>query len=171
MNTAEVYVHHSIMCSCCCQMQKGKKMETWTNEVIFLPTHNLRLRWCQVSQAKQGLNDSNISEEKIQWKPIFIKKCFFWFKRQHPYSKVWNKSRLCVIHGYRFGFHRMGKNCLKAVLSLPCQTTPEGIIRLVTFTLKIFNFLLNHKKSYWSSNCCNFWDLSIISTKLWIIHE
>lgn len=52
-----------------------------------------------------------------------------------------------------------------------CQTIPEGIIRLVTFTLKICNFLLNHKKLYWSSNCCNFWELSIISAKLLIIHE
>lgn len=100
--------------------------------------------------SKTSLNDSNIWEAKIQRKPIFLKKCFCLFNRQHPYCKVWNKSRLYVIHGCHFGFHRMGKKLPKGYTLSCAEQFLKGIIRLVTFTLKICNFLLNHKKSYWS---------------------
>lgn len=53
MYVAKACVQCSIMCSWCCQVQKGKKMETWINEVIFLPIYYLRLKWCQNSQEKQ----------------------------------------------------------------------------------------------------------------------
>lgn len=53
MHTAKAPVHHSIMCSCCCQMQKGKKRETWSNEVIFLPMYTTS-GWDDVRFHKQN---------------------------------------------------------------------------------------------------------------------
>lgn len=170
MYTAKVSVHHSIMCSCCCHIKKGKKMETRSNEVIFLPIYNLRLRWCQASQAKPVWMTATFERRKSKGNIYFSKSA----SADSTGSSLTAKSETnqdCVWHmDVTLAFTDWGKIVQKP-FSLLCQTIPEGIIRLVTFTLKICNFLLNHKKLYWSSNCCNFWGLSIISTKLWIIHE
>lgn len=110
--------HHVLLLLSNTEWQENGNMNQWSN----FPSHiQPQAEMMSDFTSKTSLSDSNIWEKKSQRKPMFVKKCFCWFNRQHPYCKVCNKSRLCVINECHFSFHGLGKNSLKALLSYAKQ--------------------------------------------------
>lgn len=121
-------------------------METWINEVIFLPIYYLRLKWCQNSQEKQVWVAPTFQRRKSKGKSYPSKTGADDSTGSIPTAKsVMNWFCLCDARLSLLGVWAFIREGGEGPYHLPRQPNPEGSVRLAPFTFKSSNLLLRCK--------------------------